>query len=153
MNISKENFNYDKHMYKMYKCRTCNKEVAQTAITCPHCGDTDCVYNAEIKSQKNFLVKKNKKRRWTVFLILLPIWLIFGFNLHGGGWVGPVLWLISLPVSLSLIAVLPFEVAPEDSDWGFLSERKYPLIYNSETKSIIDRIGECEDLNEKLRIK
>ena len=136
----------------MYECRTCNKEVAPTAMTCPYCGDTDCVYNAEIKSQKNFLAKKNKKRRWTVFLILLPIWLMFG-QLHGGGWLGPVLWFISLPVSYILIAIGLFEVAPEDSGLGFLSERKYPLIYNSETKSIIDRIEECEELNEKLRIK
>jgi hypothetical protein len=33
----------------MYKCRTCGKSVAESVITCPHCGDVDAIYNNEIK--------------------------------------------------------------------------------------------------------
>ncbi len=32
----------------MLKCKSCNKPVANSAMTCPLCGDPDCVYNGEL---------------------------------------------------------------------------------------------------------
>jgi hypothetical protein len=67
----------------MYKCRTCSKEVAPTAITCPHCGDTNPFYNQEIKKYEAELDKaRNLSDKsslvWGIVLLLFGILVVIG---------------------------------------------------------------------------
>ncbi|MDR2684075.1 MAG: hypothetical protein LBB53_01680 [Prevotellaceae bacterium] len=116
----------------MYKCRTCNREVAATAIICPHCGDADTVYNNEIHTSETKIDKTRKKRRRWIVFIVFAIWLIVGFNLHGGGWV-MLLWLFSLIVGIA-IAIVLFE-------------------NNAEIRLIESRLDKLRQLHQQLELK
>ncbi|MDR0604672.1 MAG: hypothetical protein LBG80_10255 [Bacteroidales bacterium] len=95
----------------MYKCRTCSKAIAPTAIICPHCGDADALHNKEINTLQTQFQKLEKKRKRWISLICFAIWLVVGFNGSGGGWI-VLLWFISLPIGF-LLAIAMFGKSSE----------------------------------------
>ena len=59
----------------MYKCRTCNGNVADTAIRCPHCGDIDPFFDKECeelhkKWSKKLRRSENKAQIITLFFAI-----------------------------------------------------------------------------------
>lgn len=83
----------------MYKCRTCGKDVSETTIVCPHCGESDAIYNASIKFLWSKYRRIEKNWRIKIGVIAAIIWLTWGTLSHGTGWV-VVLWLLFNPVVL-----------------------------------------------------
>ncbi|MDR1198100.1 MAG: hypothetical protein LBK94_03680 [Prevotellaceae bacterium] len=67
-------------------CHTCKKTVALSAVSCPHCGETDPFYFQEYGK----LIKKHN--RYLVILILVALVLCIKFFSHG--WVGGVIMIV-----------------------------------------------------------
>jgi len=77
---------------ELYKCRTCGKPLAENAITCPHCGDVDAIYNNYIKEKWNKWSEKIRSHESMaktfsgISAFALPIYLGFAFNIKGHWW-------------------------------------------------------------------
>jgi uncharacterized membrane protein YvbJ len=71
----------------MYKCRTCGNPVVESVLVCPHCGDTDTIYNSNLNQLNDKYLKLEKKRKLWIDLICFSVWLIIGFNTKSNGWV------------------------------------------------------------------
>ena len=48
-------------MSELAKCKTCNKEVSQTAITCPHCGEGSPASIEEKKDETTICLRCKEK--------------------------------------------------------------------------------------------
>jgi uncharacterized protein YacL len=101
----------------MYKCRTCGNALAETAISCPHCGDIDPHYNQKIqelgaKSDKQETVSTHIGK-----IIGVVISFIFGVfvTFNGNHWYDKLLGLAFVIGSI-LYAFVKFSEYKEDCE-------------------------------------
>lgn len=114
----------------IYKCKTCGKDVSETAIVCPHCGDLDAIYNADIRFLWEKYHKKGKIRHIRIGVGSVIIWLLLGlFNTSSG--LVMILWMVSVFVFYWL-GMLLFEES-------------------SEMKEIESQISEINAMRDKLK--
>ena len=62
----------------MLKCKSCNKPVSNSAMTCPLCGDPDCVYNGELDKSH-----EKKDEAFKSFKVIRGIAFFFFYNRTG----------------------------------------------------------------------
>ena len=108
-------------MINLYQCQTCKKEVAESAFSCPYCGESDVLFNSSINNLSNEYIKLEKRRRRRILFYWVLAWLTLTFTISGDfpAWFGLLWFIVVFPGAYALL----IKILPKSSEMSNIEYR------------------------------